>query len=422
MKKFGVIILALALTVGSFSGCSTKEENVVDTDNTIVDEITNEVETTIEDETIAKDVAEQEEVILATGEMIKESAPVVGNLKYEKSLELEYAHAFSVDYYEGGYILLTTSDTYHYLVVPEDAEVPTDLDEDMVVIKKPITGLYVANSPTMSLINRMGALEDVKFSGTEADGWYIDEIADAMNAGSLTFAGKYKEPDYEMLTAGGCNLVIQSSMIESVPEVSEKFEELGMPLIIDRSGEETHPLGKVEWLKFYGVLLDLDMEMVNECFESQVVAVETLSQTDSTDKTVAIFYITSKGSIYVRNTTDYVTKMVELAGGSYIFEELENSGSNSTKMEMEAFYETAKDADYIIYIYSIGGKPETLAELTEKNALLSDFKAVQDGNVWATCPEFFQISDSLGFMIGDINTMLTTDEEITELDYLFKLQ
>lgn len=384
MKKSLVILFALAMALSVFTGCSTKTGDVQE---------------------------------------INENVPAVGNLKYKSSIDLKYAECFKVDYFTDGYTLLTIEDTQKFLMVPENMEVPTGIGSDITPIKRPITGLYAANTPSVSLINAIGALDSVEFTGTDVDDWYIDDVVKAMKAGNLKFGGKYNAPDYESLMAEKCNLVIQSTMIESAPEVKEKFIELGIPVLVDQSGDESHPLGRIEWLKFYAALLGVDMSAANKAFDAQVAIVEELSKTKSTGKTAAIFYISSKGNLYVRNTDDYVTKMLELAGGKYIYDELPNTGSNSTTMEMEKFYKEAKDADYIIYMYSLGGKPDTIKALVDKNELLADFKAVKEGNVWATCPEFFQISDVLGSMIGDIHKMLTTeDENITKLDYLNKIQ
>ena len=407
MKKNLSILMVLVLILSSLTGCSVNSNAEKTT------QATEAIQTT----------EKPDAVELEAGEIIQPNPTVIGDLKYLKSLDVKYAESFSVDYYEGGYELLTVIGTEKFLVVPENAEVPANLPEGMTVLKRPFVGVNVSTTPAMSLINAVQALDKITFTGTDADDWEISSIAQAMTDGKLTFVGKYNEPDYEKLMSSGCNLVIVSSMIESAPEVSAKYKELGIPMLIDRGSEETHPLGKVEWMKFYSALMGADMKLADALFEKQVAKVEQLSKVESTGKTVAIFYITSKGKLYVRNTTDYVTKMVEMAGGKYIMEGMENSDSNSTVMEMEAFYEKAKDADFIIYMYSNGGKPKNLAEMLEKNALIADFKAVKEGHVWATCPEFFQVTDSLGNMVGDINTMLTnTDTALTTLDYLFKLQ
>ena len=78
-------------------------------------------------------------------------------LVYDHSMELEYAGNFTVDYYEGGYTLLTTTmDGAQFFIVPEDRGVPQNLwqefqNEEIVVLKRPIKDIYlVASSANVS--------------------------------------------------------------------------------------------------------------------------------------------------------------------------------------------------------------------------------------------------------------------------------
>ena len=66
--------------------------------------------------------------------------------------------------------------------------------------------------------------------------------------------------------------------------------------------------------------------------------------------------------------------------------------------------------------------PSTLNDFTGYNSILADIKAVKDGNVWCTTPDFFQIADTIGSMINDINLMLNADADTSELTYLKKLK
>ena len=80
------------------------------------------------------------------------------------------------------------------------------------------------------------------------------------------------------------------------------------------------------------------------------------------------------------------------------------------------------DAVYIIYVWNLGGKTSTISDFTGYNSILADIKAVKDGNVWCTTPDFFQIADTIGSMINDINLMLNADADTSELTYLKKLK
>ena len=178
----------------------------------------------------------------------------------------------------------------------------------------------------------------------------------------------------------------------------------------------------MEWIKFFGALVGKEAE-AEEVFEKQVAILEKVTADEKTDQTVAFFFITSNGLVQVRQSSDYVPKMVELAGGKYIFEDLGNpqSSRSTMNMQVEEFYNSAKDADYIIYNSSIDGGVNSIEELLDKCAVLKDFKAVQNGNVWCTTNDMYQQSMSIGYLIEDIHAMLQRKDE-TEMEYLFHLE
>lgn len=120
-----------------------------------------------------------------------------------------------------------------------------------------------------------------------------------------------------------------------------------------------------------------------------------------------------------------MAKIIEMAGGSYVPDNLmENENALSTmNMQMEAFYASVKDADYLIYNSTIDGELKSLNELLAKSSLLADFKAVKEGNVWCTEKNLFQETMGLGDMILDIHRILTEENpDPAEMVYLYRLE
>jgi iron complex transport system substrate-binding protein len=345
------------------------------------------------------------------------------SLTYSHSMVTDYAKGFSVDYYEGGYALIAVSDGSRFLVVPENGEVPQDLSEDICVLQQPVSDIYLAASAVMDMFCAVDAIDAISLSGTAVDSWHIDEAREAMENGSIEYAGKYSAPDYEMIVEKGCRLSIQSTMIEHVPEVKEQLELLGIPVLVDRSSYEEHPLGRMEWIKLYGVLTGQEKTAV-AAFEQQEKIFEDALAQEALGKTVAYFYVTSNGSVNVRKPGDYISKMIALVGGTYILEDSgEDSAAGTMNLQMEEFYDKAKDADYLIYSSSIEGELCSVDELLDKSPLFADFKAVQEKNVWCTTEDLYQSSMELGTAMADIHTMLTMeDAEDEELTYLFRLE
>ena len=329
-------------------------------------------------------------------------------LTWQSELPLKYAHEFAVDYYEGGYKLLTIGDGNRYLVVPEGGDIPEGLDGGIGIIRQPLKNVYLAATAAMALFDAVDGLDAITLSGTQADGWYIEDAAAAMARGDMLYAGKYSAPDYELLSGMACPLAIESTMILHTPKVQEMLEQLGVTVFIEHSSYESHPLGRTEWVKLYAAMLNREAQ-AEAFFDGQAKVIDDLKDFPNTEKTVAFFYVSSDGSVVVRGASDYVAGMVELAGGRYVFSDaaaLDNSRA-AVAISMEDFYAAAVDADYLIYNASIDAPLNSLDELLGKSALFADFRAVKEGNVWSTDKYLYQATDIVGELITDINRMLT---------------
>ena len=165
-------------------------------------------------------------------------------------------------------------------------------------------------------------------------------------------------------------------------------------------------------------------KQAQDIFEKQVAEFESISNSDDNKDrpTVAFFYVSSNGTIKVRKAEDYLPKMIEMAGGEYVFNDLgkgDKNVSSTVTLQMEEFYLTAKDADYIIYNSTVDGELNSVDDLVAKNELFSNFKAVKEGKVYGTAANLYQSSMELGTIIKDMNKMLSDEDDMT---YLYKLK
>ena len=354
-------------------------------------------------------------------------------LTYDHSMELSYAENFAVDYYEGGYKLLTTRlNGDRILIVPKHQQAPEDAEAlvspsaegepgKLIVLQEPVKNLYLVASSVMDMFAQLDSMDAISMCGLKEEDWYIPAAKQAMKDGTLLYAGKYSQPDYELLLSQNCSMAIENSMIYHTPEVMEKLDEFGIPTLVEYSSYEEHPLGRVEWVRFFGALLDQE-EKADQLFEKQKEALKRVEAEESTGKTVAFFYITSNGLVQVRQSTDYIPKMIELAGGKYVFENLGDPDSrrSTVNLQLEDFYDGAQDADFLVYNTTIDRQVQTLEDLLKKCSLLKDFKAVKNHQVWCTTEDMYQQSMSAGNLIEDFHRMLTGADKETR--YLYRLK
>ena len=342
-------------------------------------------------------------------------------LTIENRYPLEYAKQFTVDVCAGGYDLITI-DGSRYLVVPEGTAAPADLDADITVLQQPIQNIYLVSSSAMDPIISIGGLGAVALSGTQAENWYLDAARTAMEQGEIAYAGKYSAPDYETILSADCGLAIENTMIYHTPEVKEQLERFGIPVLVERSSYESGPLARLEWLKFWGILLGKE-ELAEQEFARQVERLAPLAGQAPTGKRCAFFSITANNLANVRKGGDYVAQMIEMAGGDYVFADLTDNGNNLSTMNLplEDFYAGAKDADVLLYNSTIEGVVHTTEELVAKCPLLAEFKAVQSGSVWCTTQSFFQQSTALVDFVLDLHRVFTENDP-ADLQFLRKVE
>jgi iron complex transport system substrate-binding protein len=201
-------------------------------------------------------------------------------------------------------------------------------------------------------------------------------------------------------------------MILHVPEVEEKIKELGIPVLIDHSSYEPEPLGRTEWIRFYGALMDREEE-ADAIFSREVSYAQELGQKENSGKKIAYFAVNSGKTVDVRGGEDYIVKMIRQAGGIYAFDGLSgvDGMTASVSISLEEFYACAADADYLVYNASIQEPLSSVADLTAAYPLLEDLKAVQEGHVFQVRKSLYQSSVTGCRLITDLAEMMAGEED-----------
>ncbi len=343
-------------------------------------------------------------------------------------LPLSYATQFAVEHLEGGAELVTIGGKERFLLLPQGVEAPAGLPEDVRVLRGPFENIYLAASSAMDFFRALNELDRVRFTSTTQENWAgMPEVLEKLNAGSMYYVGKYSAPDYEALLEGDTDIAIESTMIGHSPKVRESIEGLDIPVLVERSSYEPHPLGRLEWIKLYGLLTG-KLEEAEAFFDRELEKLSGIldEAADADGPTAAYFSLNAAGSVTVRKPGDYIARTLELAGGRYIFSDLPGADENdlsTLNMQAEAFYAGAKDAELLIYNSTIEKELFTLDELLEKGDWLADFRAVREGRVWCTSKDMFQQVTGLTDILLDFHSIIEDpDVDDAQLRYLHRLR
>lgn len=412
IRKIINLILIIGVAI-IFTSCSASEKNgtgdreVVDTAEAVV----------LDDE--ANDYSKEN--------ADKDQPDDAGHVRNKiAAVDLEYANQFSIDEYEDGYRHIHISNGTDYIVVPEGMEDDKLGYEDAVIIHRPVNSMYLASSAVMDLVNVLDSLDAISACSTKPEDYTIPGAVKYISNGDIRYVGKYSAPDYEELLNLGCDLAVENTMILHSPKIKEEIEGLGIPVMIEYSSYEEHPLARLEWIKLYGTIFDKEYE-ADKYFENEVKRVDdilkSLDKDDKNRPNVAFFYLSSNGYVNVRKPGDYISKMIDMAGGTYALDGLiveEENALSTVNIGWEDFYSYARDADILIYNSTIDGGIFSVDDLLEKNQMFSDFYAVNNGKVWVMNKNVFQQTSALGKIIVELYNVL--NEENADYEYFYKAE
>ncbi|MDM8300609.1 ABC transporter substrate-binding protein [Collinsella tanakaei] len=325
-------------------------------------------------------------------------------------LDLSYARNFTIDTFEDGYRLVCISNGDRFLIVPEGAQVPQGLDEDIAIIEQQPSSVYLVSTGMICLLDELDTLDDVTVSSVTAEDSPNDHLTQALEEGSTVYGGKYSAPDFELIADKGCTLAIENTKINHAPDIKAKLEDLGCVVLTEQSSTEPEVLGRLEWIKLMGTIFGREDE-AQKSFERLAARIDAASADEPLGKTAAFFYINEDGAAVTRRSTDYFSQMIEMAGGTFLsFDPADEDGGASSSVQavidLETFYADAHDADVIIYNTTVDASVTSLDDLVAKNPLLADFTAVKSGRVFACDENIYQAMTSADRIIGDLHAAL----------------
>ena len=265
---------------------------------------------------------------------------------------IRYAQGFTVHHFDG-YTAVEVRDPWNstrllqrYLLVDRDRPVPENLPKGTVV-QVPAQNVVVYTSVHAAIIDQLGEAD--KVIGV-CEPRYMDtpSIQEGLRAGKIADLGEATAPNIEKIIDIGAEIIIASPFQNAGYGPAEK---LGIPIIEAADYMESLPLGRTEWIRFYGLLFGKEV-MADSIFretEDRYLELKELAKTVTNRPTV----ISEKkfgSSWYMPAGDSYVAHLYNDAGADYIFKDL--PGAGSTPLAFETVLDKAIHANMWLIKYN----------------------------------------------------------------------
>jgi iron complex transport system substrate-binding protein len=172
--------------------------------------------------------------------------------------------------------------------------------------------------------------------------------------------------------------VVVSFAVDGNNKTLQTIKKTGIPVLINADWTETHPLGKAEWIKFFGALYSK-----NELADSIFSAIETnykeakkLAQ-NTKNKPTVLSGAMYKDIWYMPQGDSWAARFIEDAHGTYLWNE--NRGTGSIALNIESVLEKGQQAD----VWIGPGQFTSKEQMLDFNPVYGQFNAFKNNNVYS---------------------------------------
>lgn len=250
-------------------------------------------------------------------------------------IKIQFAENFHVRSVKGGYELELLDPNSHEVESTYTLTFDHSKKGDKV-IHLPVEHIAALSQTSVGMLSKLNALETIT-GISKIDYVYSPEIIKRFNAGEISEFGDETNAPIEKIVKSSTKLIIYSGF-GSEFDGKGKLKKLGIQSIPNYEWRETHPLGRAEWIKFLGILIDKPTE-ANAIFEEIKSNYEDLrwKTRDLADSPKVI-----SGNFYSDQWTapagnSYMAILFQDAGAEYMYKSSNGTGSVFLPIEKVVF-------------------------------------------------------------------------------------
>ncbi|HNP32841.1 MAG TPA: ABC transporter substrate-binding protein [Flavobacterium sp.] len=294
---------------------------------------------------------------------------------------VHYAKGFSIENYSG-YSVVTVKNpwpkatkNYTYILKEKNGIIPDSLKKNPV-IPIPINKIVVTSTthiPSLEMLNVEKSL--IGFPNLN----YIssEKVRALIDAKKIKELGNNQSLNIEVLLDLQPDVIIGYGIDNNNPSL-DNLQKSGLKVMLNGDWNEETPLGKAEWIKFFGALYGKQKqadELFTKIEKDYLKTIQIAKRATTTPTVLAGDMFEDRW--YLPKGTSWGSLMLKEAKSDYLWKE--TSGTGSLSLSFETVFEKAKNAN----IWITSGQFSTLKEMTDANPHYAQFDAFANKNVYS---------------------------------------
>ena len=322
-----------------------------------------------------------------------------------KTLGLQYATHFHIEYLDNGCKIVTDGMGRRFCLAPRGKH-PASRDTDqMPVIQVPLHRVATRWSTIPGFLSVLNVLDTVKGVTRRKEEWCARKIKRQMDQGAVADLGNPGSMDYEKLYALALDLFFTSPWVQT-----PRMMTLGIPVVAVTEYLEPHPLGRMEWIKFFAAFYNRE-KVAAQYFNRAVAQVrQIVKKVNTVQQRPRVLWglVRESGTVFAPGKSTYVNKMIAMAGGISVFDRFQVG--REMPVSRELFYHQGRDADIYLYPGTLLNRGiRSVGQLAAFVPMLRDFKAVQTDRVWCFQPWYWESVHETDRIIADLAAIFHPD-------------
>lgn len=293
---------------------------------------------------------------------------------------IKYAKGFDIIIHNGIKKLIIKSaykgsdDTFEYIIKKKKPNAIVDYKQ--TTIEVPIKKIVVTSTthiPMVELLNEESSIIGFPYSKYVSS----EKSRKLIDGGKIKEIGKESSLNTEILLELQPELVVGYS-VSSADKSLTTIQKSGLNVIYNGDWLEETPLGRAEWIKFFGVLFDKEQkaDSIFKVIETNYLEAKQIALKASKKATILSGAIMSKDIWNLPAGDSFVAQFLKDANLDYLWQDSEGKGSLS--LSFESVFDKGQNADFWIAPGYFSSKEQLLSS----NELYSQFKAYQNDKIF----------------------------------------
>ena len=239
----------------------------------------------------------------------------------------------------------------------------------------PYNELVVLSASQVGLLESIGATESI-VGLTGKRYLYHPELIEQLNQGQVQALGHEGGLNLELLVQLQAQLVIADGF-ESPNQNLQRIEKTGIPVLYFIDWMETHPLGRLEWIKVMGIITGRWDEAVEHFEQAKTAYLHWSALAKQQDDKPYVFSGNNfKGTWYLAGGKSFLAQLIQDAGAKYRW--AKDSTTGSLALSLERVFEQHLEDDFWF-----NPNAQSLTELEQSDSRYVQFKAFRNQQVYA---------------------------------------